>query len=371
VVFLSQLCHNFVTTFVITVFYTERIRDGGDIHMTVTKTHPTHLSIDHLTVNPRLGRCLPATVAWRYHALPIAKDNDHFTVAMANPYDETACRAIAASLGSQPYVVKGSQAIIDQQLAQLWPDEAQHTPLNILVYHQDCPFAGEVKTYAKRISHLINGKLTHLQPEPTQADFKALMEKAGCDQDLVIFGEQDQSLIQRILAGPSGCKAAERLPTSVLIARQPRWPLNRILLITRGYISDNMAVDWLVRLAQPSRAKTTVLALIPTSPGMYQRAATTMPHGLADWLATDTPLGHQLRRISQQLANWDIEGRLHFRQGTPSEQIQVEVADGDYDLIVMAADPDDWWERRLLGEVVSPLLHKADRPVLVVKPTTA
>ena len=337
------------------------------ISMSVMKIQPTHLSIDHLTVNPRLGRCLPATVAWRYHALPIAKDNDHFTVAMANPYDETACEAIATSLGSQPYVVKGNQAIIDQQLAQLWPDEAQHTPLNILVYHQDCPFADKVKTYAQRIGQLVNGRLTHLQPEPTQADFKALVEKAGCNQDLVIFGEPDQSLLQRFLAGPTGCKAAERLPTSVLIARQPRWPLKRILLITRGYPNDNMAIDWLVRLAQPSHAKTTVLALIPTSPGMYQRAATTMPHGLADWLATDTPLGHQLRRIAQQLANWDIEGRLHFRQGTPDEQIQVEISDGDYDLIVMAVDPDDWWQRRLLGEVVSPLLHKADRPVLIAK----
>jgi len=335
--------------------------------MTVMKMQPTHLSIDHLTVNPKLGRCLPAAVAWRYHALPIAKDNDHFTVAMANPYDETACEAITASLGSRPYVVQGNQAIIDQQLAQLWPDKAQHTPLNILVYHQDCPFAAEVTRYAQRIGKLIDGRLTRLQPDPTHADFKALVEKAGCDQDLVIFGEPDQSLIQRILAGPSGCKAAERLPTSVLIARQPRWPLRRILLITRGYASDNMAVDWLVRLAQPTRAKTTVLALVPALPGMYQRAATAMPHGLADWLSTDTPLGHQLRRIARQLVNWDIEGRLHFRQGTPNEQIQLELAGGDYDLMVMAADPDDWWQRRLLGEVVSPLLHKADRPVLIAK----
>jgi hypothetical protein len=35
----------------------------------------------------------------------------------------------------------------------------------------------------------------------------------------------------------------------------------------------------------------------------------------------------------------------------------------------MAADASDWWLRRLLGEVVNPLLHWADRPVLIAKTT--
>lgn len=130
---------------------------------------------------------------------------------------------------------------------------------------------------------------------------------------------------------------------------------------------DDLAVNWLIRLAQPSSAKTTVLALTPPTSAMCQRAATCMPHGVADWLDTDTPLGYQLRQISRQLVNWEIDGSLHFRQGSPSQQIQREITEGNYDLIVITADPHDWWVRRLLGEVVNPLLHRADRPVLIAK----
>ena len=38
------------------------------------------------------------------------------------------------------------------------------------------------------------------------------------------------------------------------------------------------------------------------------------------------------------------------------------------DLIVIAADPGDWWMRRLLRELIKPLLRWIDRPVLVTKP---
>lgn len=333
------------------------------------KTHLTHLTLDHLVLNRTLAHQLSPGVAFRYHALPIAKDNDHITVVMANPADKTARAAIANNLGVQPYVVKGDQMVIDRQLAEIWPDEVEKSSPNLLLYHQGNSVPKNIKTYAQQISSLLQGRLAHFQVEPSHTDFNELVKKASQGQDLVIFNEPEQSLLKRILAGPTACKAAEQLPTSVLVVRQPRWPLKKILLITRGYETDNKAVNWLVRLAQPSQAKVTVLALTPDSPVMYQRAATTMPHGLIDWLATDTPLGHQLRCITEQLSNWDIQGRLRFRQGSPCDQIQQENADSDYDLIVIAADPDDWWQRRLLGEVVNPLLHKADRPVLVAKST--
>lgn len=41
---------------------------------------------------------------------------------------------------------------------------------------------------------------------------------------------------------------------------------------------------------------------------------------------------------------------------------------GDYDLIVMAADSPHWWQRRILGELIKPLLSWTDLPVLITKP---
>ncbi len=201
------------------------------------------------------------------------------------------------------------------------------------------------------------------------ATFKDLTEAAE-GYDLVVFGEPDQSLAERLLSGSADLKASELVRTSLLISRRPRWPLRRMLLITRGYETDDVAVDWAIRLAQPSNAAVTVLAVLPDMPAMCNQAAR-MQCGLADWLATDTPLGRQLRRIVHRLVNWGTEGTLRFRQGSPDRQIQCEVAAGDYDLILIAADHSSWWLRRLLGELVCPLLRWTDRPVFVAKPVNA
>jgi nucleotide-binding universal stress UspA family protein len=101
---------------------------------------------------------------------------------------------------------------------------------------------------------------------------------------------------------------------------------------------------------------------------VYQQAIVDMPWGLSKWLATSSPLGQQLHRIAEQLENWDIEEHLRYRQGSPEQQIQSEVEEEDYDLIIIAADPSGWWLRRVLGEVVNPLLRSSERSVLVAKP---
>jgi nucleotide-binding universal stress UspA family protein len=102
-------------------------------------------------------------------------------------------------------------------------------------------------------------------------------------------------------------------------------------------------------------------------PAAYDHV-TRMQAGIAQWLATDTAFGRQLRRIAQHLVDWETRATLRFRQGSAESQIQREAAEGDYDLIVIAADPPCWWMRRLLGELVTPLLRSACQPVLIARP---
>jgi len=153
------------------------------------------------------------------------------------------------------------------------------------------------------------------------------------------------------------------------VARRPRWPLRRLLLVVRGEEIDDAAVDWAVRLARPSGAAVTALAVVPPAPAMYDRWAR-MRGGLDVLLTTDTALGREMRRVARWLVDWEVEGTLRLRQGAPDQQIRYQVAQGDYDLIVVAARPNGR-RRWLLGERVLSLLRWADRPVLVAKPTTA
>jgi nucleotide-binding universal stress UspA family protein len=286
---------------------------------------------------------------------------------LADPTDEQAVRDISAALNIDIYPVQANPTAIDELLAETWPNEH---PLRFLLYHQGDDVPVDVQQYTDYLQGLMHAWVSPFQVKPGHSGSLADVAAAACGHDLVIFAEPGQSLIKRLLLGPPGCQAAERIPTSVLLARQPRWPIKKILLVTRGQEGiDDRAVDWLIRLVQATSARVTVLGIVLPMPAIYQRAMTHLPNGPAGWLSTDTPLGRQLSQISHRLENWHIDGVLRFREGSPDRQIRREVAYDDYDLVVVAPDPHDWWQRRLLGELVDPLLHWIDRPVLIAKST--
>jgi nucleotide-binding universal stress UspA family protein len=326
-----------------------------------------HLSLDGLVVNPRLARRLPPAVAFRYHALLLAEDKRRITVAMANPRDEAALDAVTAALGSKPYIVQSESTAIDSLLAEIWPEATHHSP-RLLIYQSANDRTDQLQAYARYLVDLLGGDATDsCTIARCYATLDDLRPETTHGYDVVVLGETDQSLIERLVSGTVERKILERIAASLLIARYPRWPIRRLLLITRGGETDEAAVDWTVRLAQPSSATVTVLAVAPDMPAMC-RETVRAQYGLADWLATDTILGRQLRRIAQRLDHWGAEGTLRFRQGPPDRQIGYEVIEGEYDLIVIAPDPPGMWLRRLQGELVGPLLGKTDRPVLIAKP---
>lgn len=328
-----------------------------------------YLVLDNLTLNAAVARRLPRALACRYHALPVAQDKDtgRLTVAMANPADAAAREALKTVLDAAPYVVKGDSAGIDALLAQVWPQEDEHHP-HVLVCTQARPITDEVCAYARDLCDLVGGRATPFQMAGrirTSLDAVAEEVQRG-GYDLVVMREPEQSPVERLVLGPVGDKVVDRLPASVLLARRPSWPLKRTLLIIRGNETDDRAVDWAVRFARPAGATVTVLAAVPPVPLMYS-GADSMQHGLAALLATNTPLGLQMRQAAQRLVDWEIEGTLRLREGAPDYQIRRELVEGDYDLITITAETHGKWLGRLVGDVIGPLLRWADRPVLIAK----
>jgi nucleotide-binding universal stress UspA family protein len=234
-----------------------------------------------------------------------------------------------------------------------------------LLHRQVGSRAGKTQFYTEYLSKLLN----------IQAKVKSnsacddLYKIAGAAGDLLIFEEPEKPLLRRLLLGPASCKAVREAATSILVVRQPRWPIKRLLLVTRGQEIDDAAVAWALRLAQPTQAAITVLAVQPTMSAIMSQAL--YGYGLAGWMMTDTPLGRQLRWLATHFVDWRTRATLRFRPGSPGSQIRTEVAEGDYDLIIIAADSPRWWLRRIPGELVNPLLHWVDRSVLVVKPTAS
>jgi nucleotide-binding universal stress UspA family protein len=324
-----------------------------------------HLSLDNLAVNPRLARRLPPALACLYRALPVAEDGGHITVAMADPGDAAARQAIEAALGTTCCVVQGDAAVIDALLAEVWPEAAQRS-LRLLVCARLA--ANEVQHYAQAMGKLLGAHVSHFQiVGDADAALDALAGETGrVGYDLVVLGESEQWLVERLLAVAADEAASGWLPGSLLLVRRPRWPLKKLLLVVQGTGADDAAVDWAVRLARSSAAAVTVLAwVLPTPTQRHGQAAA--PQGLNDLLMPDTVLGQQMYRLSQRLVNWEIESTLRLCQGAPEQQIRREVAEGNYDLIAVAVEP--LGPGRLWRELGALLLRRASQPVLIVKPT--
>lgn len=254
-------------------------------------------------------------------------------------------------------IYRDTSTLIDDWLPEAW---LTTPPLRLLVAAQPSPTAEDVRDYAHYLGHLLGAEVTD-----TPADLAHLPAEAQAGYDLTVFGEAQPSYLERIFKAPTGGQAVKQIPGPVLIARQPRWPLRQILWVTRGQSLEENALAWLTRLAQPSRATITVLAVLPPAPTYFSEALER--YGLVNWLQSGTPLGEQLRRLEQELPGWSLEGRLRFRPGTAGGQIKQEVTESQPDLVILSDDPAHWWQKQLTARLVSTALPWIDRPMLVTK----
>lgn len=251
--------------------------------------------------------------------------------------------------------------IIDQWPTVSWSQEYPPSP-RLLVCSQASPVANIIQAYAGYLCDLFDGEISSFDKEAnTRACFDRLINKTKYGYDLVIFGESRQSLLSRLVAGSAGRKAVEQIPASVLLARNPRWPIKQILLITRGQSIDEVAVDWALKVAQPGDSRVSVWSVAALNdPAIY-----TPPDAFAE-----TTLGRQIDRLTRSLPHHNPAEVLRLHRGEAEWQIRREITGHEYDLVVVAADPTDWWQRRLLGELVNPLLEWLDRPILIAKTAT-
>jgi hypothetical protein len=221
--------------------------------------------------------------------------------------------------------------------------------------------------YAQSVCTLLDGELLPYDDALTTPEFFEQATKTVQDHpaDLLIFRSPDPPLIKRLLLEPAEQNYIQRIPTSLLVLRKPRWPIQHILLVFHDIKSDDTALPWSIRFAKQSHATVTILPLIPSPPVMF---ANMQPRSnIAELLARDYPLGNQLRHAAQQLSEWKIDGKLRLRNEPLDQQVRCEIAEGHYDLIIVGAEKQNTISRWVLGQLVNPLLHWADRPLLITK----
>jgi nucleotide-binding universal stress UspA family protein len=160
----------------------------------------------------------------------------------------------------------------------------------------------------------------------------------------------------------------DRMPASMLIVtRETRWPIQKILLVLKSEDNDEPAVDWAIRLAHLAKAKVTILPQIPVPPLMFVDLHQKLNPG--NLLTSTYPLGKRLREITHRLNSQDVQGTLRIRHEPLDQQVRCEILENPYDVIVMGANHQNLVQHWVIGEMVNPLLHWARIPILLAKPS--
>lgn len=223
------------------------------------------------------------------------------------------------------------------------------------------------RTYAADFCGLLGLKAHNFETPTCAADWLDSLVRASIGCDLVALDRPDPPRVHRLLRGSPNCRAAARVAASVLVARGPRWPINRVLLVTRGGPQHEHVVRWVDRLADRSSFALVTLLVVPEMAPATHRAlelacaSVGWPHGaMLSCGAIVGSCGPPARRNTRT--------STRCRPGSPEAQVRREVQESDPDFIVVGAGFGGWGSRRLLGGLCGALLGWADRPVLVAKP---
>lgn len=325
------------------------------------------LELHKLETVPNLAGLLPHELASRYHALPVAEDGERITVAIANPDDKEAREAIHAVLGPSVFFVHADVKMIDRLLRTFWQKKDQSS-LEFLYWNPKTSTSLEVKTYAERVAVLLGSHISLFETSaigmPAFSSLFAEVERNSAD--IVILRGLEQSFLDWLIEEYLSDKSAKQLQTSILVVRQPRWPIENILLVLGDDSQDETAVNWTIRFASSTMSEVTILPVTLPMPIIYDQDLS-MRCSIDAALTFDTKLGRKLRLSAQRLVSSGIYGVLHFRQEPPIWQIRFELFEKEYDLVIIDCGIPEMLWHSIMDEVVDPMFSWTDKPVLITQ----
>ena len=262
-------------------------------------THYLELDLNSITLNPHLARQVPYALSRYYLALPIGRENGSVSVAMACPDNVKARRILSQLLQAQVVPLLAPASAIQQALDRVYGSE-QSLNYSVLAWYGSPE--GETAVFPPTPSPLSN----MLHPN--------------------FFVRGGQQTIQRIL------------------------------VVMRGFASDEYVLDWLSPFAKGQKAAVTLMPLTD-GPSL----------DLNPYLYPNSPHRQHLERCLRQLEREGVSVNLKFRQGDAVQQIVAETIQNTYDLLVMTAAAEGRFVNQVITAVDQHHAHMG-RPIFVLKP---
>jgi nucleotide-binding universal stress UspA family protein len=197
--------------------------------------------------------------------------------------------------------------------------------------------------------------------------YGALLQAARArPYDLVVFGRGGSrwSRFARWRKRPSLSAA---LPASSLLVQGQARGISRALICAGGDETVVADARFTARLARRTRAQATILHVLSQVPLVFGRGAARERITEA-FAATGSP---EIRHMQAAVAELDaagVDATIKVRVGLVVEEIKAELAEGNYDLLVIGAHRSQGLvERLLLEDVAAEIVPQSPVPVLVVK----
>ncbi len=321
-----------------------------------------YLTINMIDSSPSLANHLPLELAKIFHAIPIADDQRNLKVAIANPENPAARQAIRSAVTLPVTVVKSELEAIDSLIAKCY-GSAPLNPINILAWVREDPVPSDQEVYLNNLVKVLNAWLSRMgMGEDLTSRFPVLRENIKhLEIDLLVCSSRTGPFLQHLVGILEEKKLLQRWPFSILSTKNSRWPIRQILLVLQGSPVGCYAEDWAVRLEIACQASLTILPVVP--PAMYA----VHQDDIMNLLTSNCRLGRHLRWIAHRLASWEIPGKFKLRVDTTECQIRSEIIEGDFDLIIIGAEPQNLAQGLIPHDLVSPLLCWTTNPVLLVQ----
>jgi nucleotide-binding universal stress UspA family protein len=157
-----------------------------------------------------------------------------------------------------------------------------------------------------------------------------------------------------------------KMPCCVIVAKNPKPEINRILMLTGGLQVSESMIKIGARLASALGAKVTLMHVAANVPSMYT-GLNNIEETLEEMLQTNTPVARHLRRCAKMLAKHNVPSEIKLKHGEPVYEIIREIDSEDYDLVVLGASGvttglKEWF----LGNVTKDIIDLVAMPVMVV-----
>lgn len=180
----------------------------------------------------------------------------------------------------------------------------------------------------------------------------------GEGQKTVMAQQNQRQLIRAII---------NRASASVVIVRQARKSLERILICTGGLQVAEPVIQAGAYLARSAGAHVTLLHVAGTIPSMYTGLGE-IDETLSELLKTDTPTARHLRQGAHLLEKYGVTAEMKLRHGVVANEILREAARSQDDLIVIGApEQKKRFKKWILGDVTGAILERSPCPVLIAK----